>query len=124
MKTRNGFVSNSSTTSFCIYGVCIDLDDIREEVRKNFNIKSDDGDVDYDEDYDEYQYDNVIEDMAEKDGLECHSPYHDSTKYIGISWASIKDDETGREFKQRIEDTVKKFTDVECTTYEEAWYDG
>lgn len=36
MKIRNGFVSNSSTTSFCIYGIGIDID---EEVCKSLDIE-------------------------------------------------------------------------------------
>jgi len=35
MKTRKGFISNSSTTSFCIYGAYIDCSVVREVVEKN-----------------------------------------------------------------------------------------
>ena len=32
MKVRQGFVSNSSTTSFCIYGVTNDEDSLKEKL--------------------------------------------------------------------------------------------
>ena len=38
MKTRQGFVSNSSSTSFCIYGVYLDEDDMFHAKEKfNYN---------------------------------------------------------------------------------------
>ena len=97
MKIRNGFVSNSSTSSFCIYGAAID--------------KS-----------------KVDEDAVEKAGLEYHrgDPNNgDDYVYIGRSWCSIKDDETGAQFKKNIEILLKEmFETTKCSTYEEAWRDG
>ena len=34
MKVRNGFVSNSSSSSFCIFGTCIELDEMVEKFKK------------------------------------------------------------------------------------------
>jgi hypothetical protein len=98
MKIRNGFVSNSSTSSFCIYGACIDRD-------------------------------KVDEDAVEKLGLSYHygDPNNDSDMvYIGRSWSSVKDDETGKAFKESIERLIEQLCgeSKECTTYEEAWHDG
>jgi hypothetical protein len=44
--------------------------------------------------------------------------------FIGIPWRNIKDDETGAEFKARIEAKMKELfgDDVKCGTHEEAWY--
>jgi len=59
MKVRNGFVSNSSTSSYVILGVKFDIKDIKEVVEKvtgkEFNRK------DYKEDYD---YDDAIWESA------------------------------------------------------------
>ena len=47
-------------------------------------------------------------------------------QFLGISWSSIDDDETGSEFKARIEEKMKMLfgDDVKCGTHEEAWRDG
>lgn len=97
MKIRNGFVSNSSTTSFCIYGISSDS---------------------IDEDVDD------MEEKIEEAGLEIHSG-EEGTKYIGRSWRNIKDNETGLDFKHNIEKTIfDLFGKEKCYTIEEAWYNG
>jgi hypothetical protein len=100
MKTRRGFVSNSSTTSFCIYGIAVDYRD--EEANQD------------------------IEDKAHKAGFQCiYGPDYDEYIYLGRSWSSIKDDETGAEFKASVEEIAKEiFGKDKCYAYEEAWRDG
>ena len=97
MKIRNGFVSNSSTSSFCIYGA---------QIKRNI----------------------VDEDKVTKAGLEVHygDPNNDDENFnIGRSWCSIKDEETGAQFKASIAKLIKEmFGTEECSTIEEAWHDG
>ncbi len=109
MKIRQGFVSNSSTTSFCIYGAYV-------------SPEEDERDED-DEDYDEY------EDMYEKvenAGLECHHMEGRSGEYcVGLGPNCIKDDETGGAFKLRVQKMIKDIFpsfDGECDWEEEAYY--
>jgi hypothetical protein len=151
MKTRNGFVSNSSGSSFCIYGLEIEgnLDVNQLKLLKNFfpnlwtkalndlSTKSY-----YEEDYQKLLNINkmtpeeitkfqeeidddpsIIQELITFFELEFH--YNDYGKWIGKSWASIKDDETGKQFKENIENTLKTFlgNEIECQTYEEAWRD-
>ena len=104
MKIRHGFVSNSSTTSFCIYGVYVDAFDFEDEGQEMPSL--------------EY--------MANKLGLFSIEIPDGNDWYIGREWASIKDDETGRQFK---EDTQKKIDQLpiknkQCETFNEGWYDG
>jgi hypothetical protein len=99
MKVRKGFVSNSSSTSFVIYGVS--LPEGKED------------------DY----YDLLSDDPV---GLNIFYPEYDGI-YIGKSWSSIKDDETGLQFKQSVENRLKELLgnqDVKCSTYEEGYYNG
>lgn len=107
MKIRNGFVSNSSSSSFCIYGVSLD-----SGVNLDFLPQGKWGD-------------------PEIEGLEIHRcpDFSDFGVYIGRSWNTVKDDETGAMFKKDIEDKLKEaFKDKmelpKCETHSEAWYDG
>jgi hypothetical protein len=113
MKIRSGFVSNSSSSSFCIYGA--ELSNHAEELAKKFGITE--------EDLDLYELGEIL---AEKTGLESETGPDSDSLFVGRSWSSIKDDETGAQFKKSIEQTIKEATgvDIVCDTYSEAWYDG
>lgn len=85
MKIRSGFVSNSSTTSFCIYGVCIS------------------GHLDFWE----LKHDGVIS----KEPKLYHYGAEDGM-YIGNEWSGVGDDETGRQFKERTEKEITELIDM------------
>lgn len=98
MKIRNGFVSNSSTSSFCIYGI-----------RINGELKP------------------GLESELYKLGFDVEPV--DSLIYIGKSWDKIKDDETGKQFKESIIETLKPVLgdilsedDFEFRTHKKAFY--
>ena len=82
MKTRSGFVSNSSSSSFCILGV-----EMTDEMERRVEIG-----------------------RAEKlKNTRVHVEYAISGgegKYVGISAASIKDDETPRQVKRELIDAL------------------
>ena len=111
MKTRNGFVSNSSSSSFCIYGTYVES--------KHFE------DVGKPADMDVYEW---AESLG-TDGIEVHGGGYDGYDYgfyLGRSWDRIGDDETGAEFKKSVRDAIEKILGkpFDCSTCEEAWYDG
>ena len=99
MKIRTGFVSNSSSSSFCIYGTYI----------QNKN------------------YDDIEQIMNDTKGFSwsCGGEYSEGI-YVGRTFTSIGDNETGSEFKKTTEETLKKkFGDnIECSTIEQSWYNG
>ncbi len=111
MKKRYGFVSNSSTTSFCIYGAHLSKDKVREV----FGLEEDD-DV----------YDELYEKVEKGNGLIVEYDPWDSYVWIGSYWTSIQDAETGLMFKERVKLALDKigFTGVDLGTHEEAWRDG
>lgn len=111
MKSRLGFVSNSSSSSFLIYGIMLD-----SEYFEKF--------YEEDKDFNEYEY---IDELLEKNGIshyENAKPY-DNEWFIGCSWSAVKDDQTGKQFKEEVEANLKKVfgENLEFNTYEEAWSD-
>lgn len=106
MKIRNGFVSNSSSTSFCIYGLFLD----DKEVEK---IEEACGD---------------IWELAEN-GLFFH--YGQSYGgYFGKEYSSMPDDMTMGEFKSQVSEKLDAILDAAgitgktYETHDEGWFDG
>lgn len=96
MKIRNGYVSNSSSSSFCLYGIELSSEDFFKFV--GINTEDEDGDYDI--------YDEAENLFSKAKDLEKGLSYAVNRDYIiiGKSPNLIKDDETGKEFKE----TVKK----------------
>lgn len=187
MKTRIGFVSNSSSSSFLIYGAelfldlnviengkrCKDVSDalynLAVDALKEKNIeerKWREDNVHFMEIKDKISYELYIKNHHRsiiKKGQRCdgisdeiykialdhlkQNPYKIQTSimydevikkighdieyheyegyYIGRSWDKVRDDQTGKEFKDEIEQILHKyFTNCECKTHEYAWRDG
>lgn len=117
MKVRNGFVSNSSSSSFLIYGISMDFDVIKEQLKKLEQFKEEN-----EEDMDVVE---ILDELFKGKKIEVIGNYNEDDVFIGRSWDSVEDEETGLQFK---EDVKKKITEVlgevkeKFNTYEEAWY--
>ena len=118
MKIRRGFVSNSSTSSFCIYGACFE----EEEFISAFDISGIGNAYDITYELKKQFKESKIEFQFGPDGDNCI--------YVGKEWSNIGDDETGAQFKKAIEDKIKsipgseKLDDISFGTFEEAWRNG
>ena len=124
MKIRQGFVSNSSSSSFLIYGTCIDEDKIKTKELLQKIIEKEEGINDLEAAGDEFDDDttDILEVLTD---LEVWHPEYVEAYYMGLSWSDVKDDETGRQFKDRVEAKIKEFfPTAKFGTHEEAWRDG
>ena len=111
MKIRRGFVSNSSSSSFCILGSEMDYETYSE--------------LEENEDKD---LGNVLKEI----GLEIVGRYDECySMYIGLHPEDMKDEETLLEFKNRIREGIKKFKEIYGISIKEdvfwvtdGWYSG
>jgi len=102
MKSRLGFVSNSSSSSFSVYGCYV-------------RSSSDDFDTNYDL--------NIISRAAYDSNLDFIQDRYDGWAVIGLSWDEIGDDETGKEFRNRVQSTIAKIlgNEKKCETITETY---
>lgn len=105
MKFRNGFVSNSSSSSFLIYGVCLTDEELEAALGPDVDAWS----------------------HLRKAGLNYEHPDY-CGHYVGLSWDAVGDDETGAQFKERARQALSAagidLTDKTVGSWSEAWYDG
>ena len=110
MKIRQGFVSNSSSQSFCIYGAAPSFEDMEmflpEEIDKT------DENWKYEIDWNEHE--GKICEVFGKE-FSFYFDYECDDFYIGRSLETLKDDETGKQFRESVEkkceEVFKKPTD-------------
>lgn len=101
MKIRNGFVSNSSSSSFCIYGVSLDTQEFRDLMLKKFSQL-------IDEDTETYEIEEILDTnkivhpIAMVDG-------ESDLVFLGASPQSCPDNKTMGEFKKETEKEIIEF---------------
>lgn len=103
MKVRLGFVSNSSSASFCVYGFYIDYKEYDSMLQRDRN------------------------ELDESVSVCSHgSPNNDRITMLGRSYITIEDNETGKDFKNSVENAIRNIIgfDKNLEIHQEGWYDG
>ena len=117
MKAREGFVSNSSTTSFSIYGICLGFDEFLDVVRTPAFATLVPPEAlpsleQYTKEYGDsapYEFITSVLDevMVRAGGMLVESDWDGEQVYIGREYSSIADDETGGDLKRSVEDKFR-----------------
>ena len=141
MKIRNGFVSNSSSSSFVIYGTELEsnfLKDLNDFGKKElikllksnswYNYQGGDDDFEALKEYlgksDDVDLFNVESEYIGTYIGDYMIQEYNNEYLVGRHWYTIKDDETGKQFKDSVKEDFKKYfdKDFEYETFDEVNY--
>lgn len=147
MKIRSGFVSNSSSSSFVVYGSEIEFDPMDwvnmfkkkdpkwyDSLIREFKLEycideiEDPEKLADDPDFEDFVYSQIDDQIYEQTNVlgNDYDYYNcDGTVIIGRRLRSIRDDETGAQFKESVLKTLSEHFGVkECFYYDEVKYDS
>ncbi len=123
MKIKVDFVTNSSSSSFVVIGTRVEIDNIPLDSFQNIKEKVKITAEDITED--PYRY---LEPVLEGSDLDHSSgcEYGEGSLMIGIPYTRMKDDETLKQFKERVQKEIKDRLHMDVTPghIEECWTDN
>ena len=129
MKIRNGFVSNSSSSSFCLYGINIDIKELYFGILNSLPLNKRDEFIEYVGNVDEvdsYEIDSYLRKNDRIVSLE--SGYDDEYHVIGISTENIPEDMTLNDLKIYLKHILNGYgLDIKTdniTWHEDCWMDN
>ena len=122
MKFRQGFVSNSSTTSFCICGISTNEEQLEDWLKDKVSEEE--------KEEDDYEVYDIVEELCDKEGLSVHAePDSYYSYWIGLDIQKLDDNETLKDFKNKTKEKLKRIFGDNIdkkiiNIIEKAWHDG
>lgn len=111
MKIRQGFVSNSSSSSFVLYGCSFEsfediLKALKEELDEETKAELEESDF--------YEISDELQKIINIKGLKLEvETYSDYGIYIGREPTTIGDNETGKQFKDGVVEDLSKIFNID-----------